>query len=154
MSPEARSTARRHLEKRIAPVREIALPRPPKGWVKAIREALGMTSAQLANRLGVSQPRISVLESAEAKKTITLESLENAAHALECELVYVLIPRKPLDDLVKDQSVKAALRKLSATHHTMALEAQSLDRSDEMEQVRRLANALAEKSDSSIWTAR
>ena len=128
-----------------------AFARPQRGWVKAIREALGMTTTQLAARLGVNQSRIVRLESAEAKKGITLESLERAAHALDCQLVYALVPRKSLSDIVNEQARKVAKARLVTTKHTMALEAQSVTEADNKEQLERLAKALAEKSPSSLW---
>ncbi|MBS0312545.1 MAG: helix-turn-helix domain-containing protein, partial [Proteobacteria bacterium] len=69
MCPSDRASARRQLDKRLSQLGNIeALTRPPRGWVKAIREALGMTSAQLAKRMGVSQPRVFTLEQAEAAR--------------------------------------------------------------------------------------
>jgi DNA-binding transcriptional regulator YiaG len=54
----------RHLDKRFAALRPLAKSaRPPKGWLRAIRDALGMTTAQFASRLGVSQLRIVDLSS-------------------------------------------------------------------------------------------
>ena len=153
MKPQARQMARRQIDKRLAQLPSLAiLKRPPKGWIKATREALGMTMGQLAARLGVSQPRISVLEQNEASGSITMESLERAANALDCDLAYVLIPRcGGLNELVEEQAIKAALQKLKSTKHTMALEKQSVDKDDEQEQLIRIAKTLAEKSDSSIW---
>ena len=38
----------RHLDQRFRTLRPLAATqRPPKGWVRAIRDALGMTTAQL-----------------------------------------------------------------------------------------------------------
>jgi len=94
MRPADRASARRQLDKRLSVLTDIdALTRPPRGWVKAIREALGMTTAQLAKRMGVSQPRAVTLEQAEARGAITLDSLERAEQALDCRLVYALVPR-------------------------------------------------------------
>ncbi len=75
--------------------------RPSRGWLKAIREALGMTTAQLGQRLGVVQSRVVAIEQAEAKGTVTLNSLEKAAQALDCRLVYALVPRQSLEDAVE-----------------------------------------------------
>jgi predicted DNA-binding mobile mystery protein A len=153
MKPQAKHNARRQLDKRLRQLPNLAhFARPPKGWIKSIREALGMTMAQLAGRLGVSQPRISVLEQAEASGSITMETLERAANALDCNLAYILIPRRGgLNDLVEEQAIKAALQKLKSTKHSMALEKQSVDQDDEQEQIIRIAKSLVEKSDSSIW---
>lgn len=151
MRPEDREAARRQLDKRLSQLNADALARPPRGWVKAIREALGMTTAQLAKRLGVSQPRVVGIEQAEAKGAITLDSLERAAHALDCRLVYALVPRKPLDALVEARAARLAERRLGSTRHTMALEAQAMDARDEDEQRKRLIRKLIEQSGSELW---
>ena len=153
MKPQARLMARRQIDKRIEQLPNLTqFKRPPKGWIKAMREALGMTMGQLAERLGVSQPRISALEQNEASGSITMESLERAANALDCDLAYVLIPRRGgLNKYVEEQAIKAARQKLKSTKHTMALERQSVDFDDEQEQLISIAKSLAEKSDSSMW---
>ena len=40
---------------------------PVHGWVKAIRQALGMTTAQLAQRMGIRQPSVVALEQSEVR---------------------------------------------------------------------------------------
>lgn len=152
MRPEDRATARRQLDKRLNSWRELEnQARPPRGWIKAIREALGMTAAQLAERLGVSQPRVFTIEKAETTGAITLDSLERAANALDCRLVYALIPRKPLDGLVRDRAEIKAKQRLKSASHTMALEAQDVDKADQSEQLNRLVQQLIEKSGSKLW---
>ena len=147
-----RATARRQLDKRLNPLRDSSdFTRPPRGWIKAIREALGMTTAQLARRIGVSQPRVIAIEKAEKNSSITLDSLERAARALDCRVVYALIPRKPLDDLVAERAQIVAKKRLQSTRHSMVLEAQSVDRSDEEEQLKRLSEQLIRKSGSELW---
>ncbi|VAX03953.1 hypothetical protein MNBD_GAMMA20-319, partial [hydrothermal vent metagenome] len=95
MRPKERAVARRQLDKRLNLLRDSeSFVRPSRGWIKAIREALGMTTTQLAKRLGVVQSRTVAIEQAEAKGSITLNSLEKAANALDCRLVYALVPRK------------------------------------------------------------
>ena len=80
-----------------------------------------------------------------------LESLEKAAHALDCRLVYALVPRKPLETLAQERAIKLAQRRLSKTSHSMALEDQGVDAADEQEQIRQLAQHLLEKSGSKLW---
>ncbi|KRP85840.1 hypothetical protein AOQ72_04145 [Bradyrhizobium yuanmingense] len=90
----------RHLDSRFATLRALShSQRPPKGWIRAIRDALGMTTAQYAKRLGVSQPRIVELERSEQGGSVTLNTLQRAAEALGCRLVYVLVPERPLAEL-------------------------------------------------------
>jgi len=152
MRPADRASARRQLDKRLSVLTDVdALTRPPRGWVKAIREALGMTTAQLAKRMGVSQPRAVTLEQAEARGAITLDSLERAAQALDCRLVYALVPRQPLDALVEERARRLAKKRLQATRHTMALESQGVDSSDEIDQLERLVRQLVDKAGSGLW---
>lgn len=152
MRSEDRATARCQLDKRLKILSDPdTLTRPPRGWVRAIREALGMTTAQLARRLGVSQPRAVAIEKAEVKGAITLDSLERAAQALDCRLVYALVPRKSLDALIEDRAGLLARKQLAAAQHSMALEAQSVDPADEREQLKRLIQRLIEQSGSELW---
>jgi predicted DNA-binding mobile mystery protein A len=152
MRAEDRASARRQLDKRLSLLQNTELlARPPRGWLKAIREALGMTTAQLGKRLGVVQSRAVAIEQAEAKGTITLNSLEKAAHALDCRLVYALVPRNPLNDLVTERAKSLAKQRLESTRHSMALEAQSVDAADEQEQLKRMVQRLLDKAGSELW---
>jgi predicted DNA-binding mobile mystery protein A len=117
----------RHLDKRFAGLRPLTTNlRPPKGWLRAIRDALGMTTAQFGRRLGVSQPRIIELEKSEANGTVTLNTLQRAAEALGCRLVYVLVPERPLAEVVTERTALIAERQAEAVEHTMRLEDQAV----------------------------
>ena len=79
------------------------------GWVRAIREALGMSEYELAARAGVTQQRINQIQAAEADGSVQLSTLRRVADALDCDLVCYLAPRLTLDDMVWRQAfVKAA----------------------------------------------
>lgn len=152
MRPDERAVARRQLDKRLTSLRDSEVfVRPTRGWIKAIREALGMTTTQLANRLGVVQSRAVTIEQAEAHGKITLNSLEKAANALDCRLVYALVPRKALDELVRERAERLAKKRMESTRHSMALEAQGVEAADEQEQLKRMINRLLEKVGSEIW---
>src|ERR1700691_1252652 len=75
---------------------------PVRGWIKAIREALGMSTAQLAERLGIKQPSLEELEQSETKGTIELATLRRVAEALDCTLIYALVPNQPLENAVHE----------------------------------------------------
>ena len=93
---------------------------------RAIREALGMTTGQLAKRLGVHQPRVVELERGEATGNITVKSLDRAAKALGCRLVYALVPEEPLADTISKRASILADRQLAYVQQTMRLEAQEV----------------------------
>ncbi|RKP59015.1 mobile mystery protein A [Pararobbsia silviterrae] len=97
---------------------------PPRGWLKAIRESLGLTERQQADRLGVTGSALHKSETAEAEERITLGQLRKLANGLDCELVYALVPRKPLTQVVEDRARSIALQEVSGVAHTMSLEDQ------------------------------
>ncbi len=67
-----------------------------------------MTAAQLGSRIGVSQQRALAMEGAETRGSLTLASLARAAEALDCRLVYALVPRRSLDNLVEERAAAHA----------------------------------------------
>jgi predicted DNA-binding mobile mystery protein A len=147
-----RAAARKNLDKRLYPLMNAdAFARPPCGWIRAIREALGMTTAQLAARLRIAQPSAVGLEKAEADKAITLQTLERAARALDCTLVYALVPREPLDTLVHERAREIAHERLRAISHSMSLEDQRVGDADEQAQLERLAQKLIDGPGSALW---
>lgn len=152
MRTQERASARHQLDKRLNILQNVdILARPPRGWIKAIREALGMTTAQLGKRMGVSQPRAVGIEKAETSGSLTLGSLERAARALDCRLVYALVPRKKLEFLVEDRARELAKKRLRATSHSMALENQRVDEVDELEHLKRLVQKLLDQPGSTLW---
>ncbi len=86
-----------------------------------------MSTTELATRLGVAEQRITVLERAEVDETIGLGTLRQAADALDCDLVYALVPRTSLDDAVHRQARRQAEMHLAPLRHHSRLEDQSTD---------------------------
>src|SRR5713101_4733703 len=99
---------------------------PVRGWIKALREALGMSTAQLAKRLGIKQPALVALEQSEAKGTIELATLRRVSEALDCTLVYALVPNKPLEAVVRDGARAFVRRRRGPVEHSMLLENQKV----------------------------
>jgi predicted DNA-binding mobile mystery protein A len=99
---------------------------PVRGWIRAVREALGMTTAQLAKRLGVKQPSVVAIEQSEAKGTIELATLRRVAEALDCTLVYALVPNQPLDLAVRHRARAFLRRRRGPVEHSMLLEDQKV----------------------------
>ncbi|HJR57396.1 MAG TPA: mobile mystery protein A [Rhizomicrobium sp.] len=125
--------------------------RPSQGWIRAVRRALGMTTAQMAKRMQVTQPRIVELEQAEIHGNITLSSLERAGKAMGCRVVYVLIPDRPLTETMKNRAQQIAERRLASVEQTMLLEAQSVDgRKHRHETLKQLVDRLMHRP-SGLW---
>ena len=117
---------------------------PPKGWIRAIRDALGMTGVQFAKRLGIRPQSVEALEKSEANGSIQLKTLRRAAEALDCTLVYALVPRQPLETLLMERARDIAAEKLSRIDQTMRLEDQGVNAEELNSERERLARDLAE----------
>jgi predicted DNA-binding mobile mystery protein A len=134
MNRQNRALARQHLDKKLQAFAELKQLHPPvRGWIRAIRDALGMTGAQLAQRLGVQKQRVAALEQGELAGTVTMNSVKKAAEAMDCVFVYALVPRDSLEATVERQACKYAEKLHAGIQHSMMLEQQGLT-SDESKQ--------------------
>ena len=98
------------------------------GWINTVREAIGMTARQLAVRLGVTQPRITKMESNE--NNLKLSTIKKIAEAMNCEFVYYFKPQTTFQNLVETQEKKKAAEILGTVNINMALEAQEISADD------------------------
>ena len=142
----------RQLDATLSRWRAADLPsRPASGWLKVIREALGMTATYQAKMLGVTTSTVTRLETSEADDTISLGTLRRAAEALGCELQYALVPKKTLADTLDARATALARQQMAAISHSMALEAQSTSRETVDAQTRALADSLLKGSRRTLW---
>jgi predicted DNA-binding mobile mystery protein A len=149
---QSAAEARRSLDRTLAPLLKLPRRRPQRGWVRAIRDALGMTAEQLGGRIGVTQSTIQRLETSEAADTIQLNSLRRLAEGLGCELVYVLVPRETLSATYDAAARDVARRELARVSHSMALEDQAVDDAGDEERLRQFI--AAELDPREIWARR
>ncbi|MFC1619838.1 mobile mystery protein A [Candidatus Neomarinimicrobiota bacterium] len=124
---------------------------PPKGWVRAIRVALGMNGRQLATRLGMSIPGVSALETNEANGKVTLNTLRRAAEALDCTLVYGFAPRTTLREMVHKQTLKIARTQVGYVSHTMQLEDQLPSKKTLEKEIKRVTDDLMNNWPRTLW---
>lgn len=143
--------ARKNLDRKLSTLRNQELTRPHSGWIRAIRDALGMTSRQLAQRMGLAQSRVIALEKAEATGATTLRSLRDAAEALDCRLVYALVPNRPLDEIIRDRARQKAFRQHAQVAHGMLLENQSLTVAQTNDELNRLATEILAEPLRHLW---
>lgn len=149
MKTEIRIRARDRLDEKlgaIKPIERFAV--PPKGWIRAIRDAIGMTGPQLGRRLGMTAQGIVSLEKSEAHGKIQLSTLRRAAEAMDCILVYALIPKTSLKEMVDRRARELALRALKRVSHSMALEDQRVDRDFEVRVQTYIETALRDRD---LW---
>lgn len=124
---------------------------PPKGWITEIRQALGMTDLQLAKRLGLGRSTIGAYQRHERQGSITHKSLRKAAESLGCELVYALVPRTSLNEILHKRLRQKALQRVRGVGVTMALEEQGISDVTLERQIQGLIDDWRVNQPSDLW---
>jgi predicted DNA-binding mobile mystery protein A len=119
--------------------------RPPGGWLRTIRQSLKLTLPELAKKLGITKSTLIGFELREADDSITLATLKRVAEAMDCKLVYAIVPKTgTLDDIVEKKAYDKATALVRAVDTTMSLEDQSVGRTEE--RIKEVAKRILEKS--------
>lgn len=137
------------IERRLVSLREIkSLSLAPEGWIKFIRNAMGLSGSDLAKLCGLSQKTISQAEKREVDGKINLSTLIKMADAMECDLVYSLVPRKSIKETVINKAKEKAIKRLKEAGLHMDLEDQKAE-SNIKDQVEALAQKFIDSGD--VW---
>lgn len=123
--------------------------RPHSGWIKAIREALGMSMAALAGRIGVHKSRISKIEQDEIEGNLTIKTMQKVADGLNCNFVYGFIPRSSLENTVNQHAFLKASKEVDKLMQTMSLEAQDIPDSEREKLLNQITAQILESG--SVW---
>jgi len=143
---------REQLDKKLIPLKTLAKTGMPEtGWIRAIREALGMSSNDLAKRVGIDQSRISRLEVAEKEGNIKLSSLYKIARGLEMEFVYGFVPKDTLETMLREQARIIALEKMKRLSHTMRLELQEIPVEEKENALKDMIDKILVDEPKSFW---
>ena len=134
---------------RFRPLANIGV--PSKGWIRAIRDALGMTARQLANRLGIAQQAVARIEKEELEGSVTIKTMRRIAENLDCTFVYGFVPRTSLEETVARQAQKIAAQRLDQASQTMSLENQALSRKENEQVLSDLVDELIRTLPSNLW---
>jgi predicted DNA-binding mobile mystery protein A len=152
MLPKYKRIVRQQLDKTLSGYAIVKQTAPPvKGWIRAIREALGMSGKQLAKRLNVSQPRIPKLERDEVSGVVSLKTMRQAAEAMDCVFVYAIVPRTSLEETVRAQARKVADVRSQRVSHTMLLEAQNLSAEEQQASINAAVEELVREMPKDLW---
>lgn len=102
--------------------------KPARGWLRAVRSALGLSQQQVAKKVSMTRQSYEDLEAAEQRGAISLNSLQRAAEAMDCELVYFVVPREKVARTYGElaQRHDPDFKHLQASEHSMALEDQAI----------------------------
>ena len=142
----------RQLDQSLGSFRSLMERRPPEGgWARTIREAIGMSQRQLAERMGVSKRTIQSAERNEARRKIQLESLQALAEGLDCELVYAFVPRESLQASLEKRAENLARRMVETVSISMELEEQGVPDDERQRQIEELASDLLASRPRDFW---
>ena len=136
--------------RRISPLRDVDP--PSKGWIRAIRDALGMSASQLAGRLGVAQQAVSRIERDELSGSATIRTMRRIAEGLDCVFVCGFVPRSSLEATLRKQAEKVAARRLTNASQTMKLEDQGLGAKEDARVLADLVDDLVETPPANLWS--
>ncbi len=146
------SLRRTQIDRTIAKLNKVPLSRPQEGWIKTVRQVLGMTQKQLAARMSVTSPSLLRLEKAEIHGSTTIKMLDRAASSLHCKMVYVLVPEcGSFETLLHQKAQEAAGRIVERASASMHLEGQGVDADIQRMQIQELTEELIRTSDKRIW---
>ena len=67
---------------------------PKGGWIRAIRKMRGLSLTAVAKRLDLQRQNVFQFEKSEEQGHILIANLRRVADAMECELVYAIIPKR------------------------------------------------------------
>jgi predicted DNA-binding mobile mystery protein A len=124
---------------------------PENGWIRLIREGLGMSINSLARKVGIDPSRISRLENAEINGDLKLSSLKKIADALDMKFVYGFVPKSSLEEMVNTQAEKVAMERMAKVNHTMRLEAQELSTNEKIKVLNDLIQKILIEQPKDFW---
>ncbi len=135
--------------KQLRPVKTLTI--PGKGWVRAIRDALGMTGRQLATRLGVNKQRVARIEQDEKLGRVKLNTLRNVAEAMNCTFVYGFVPKISLEQTIRNRAGIVAKKRMARSDQTMRLEKQELTTVEKEKALNSLIEDIVNTMPKSLW---
>lgn len=127
---------------------------PAEGWIRTVRKALGMSGAQLAERLGVTRARVAQAEKSELEGGVTLKSMKATAEAMGCRFVYAFVPPHTIENVIITQARKKAHAIVGRAGNHMALEDQAISDSRTQHEITRLMNELIYEMPADFWQDR
>ena len=155
LSKEYRTQSRHSIDQRVKRIKKMDHAfELPMGWLKSVREALGLSVKMLESRLGHGSGTVIRAEQREREKTITLGTLDSIARAMDCKLVYAFVPlesAETLEAIIEKRAKRLANEVLKEVSHTMKLEAQEVDAKFAVKQQQQLAQTFIENLDVRLW---
>ena len=125
---------------------------PTEGWIKTIRTTLNMSLRQLGDRLSITPQSVKDIEKREKQGTITLNTLKDAAKALDMQLVYGFVPLDgSLEKMIERKAYEMATRIVKRTSMTMKLEDQENSQERIQQAIKEMAEDIRREMPKKLW---
>ena len=118
--------------------------------IKNIREALGMTQEQLAQRSGLAQSRVSEIENGRTENP-NLSTVKKLAEGLNCQPLLQILPLKNISEILDEQSTTVARKIISISSGSAAIERQFPSENVIQKEIAGIKRDLLEKNRAALW---
>lgn len=125
---------------------------PPIGWIKAIRNGIGMSMEQLGKKLSITKQGVMDIEKREKEGAITIKSMQEIAKAIEMKFVYGFVPDAgSLEQMIETRALEMATKIVQRTSNTMKLEDQENSKERIEKAIKERAAEIINKTPKILW---
>ena len=125
---------------------------PPIGWIKAIRNGIGMSMEQLGKKLSITKQGVMDIEKREKEGAITIKSMQELAKALDLKFVYGFVPNAgSLEQMIETRALEIASKIVERTSTTMKLEDQANSKERVEKAIKERASEIINKTPKILW---
>jgi predicted DNA-binding mobile mystery protein A len=125
---------------------------PPIGWIKAIRNGIGMSMEQLGKKLSITKQGVMDIEKREKEGAITIKSMQEIAKAIDMQFVYGFVPDDgSLDQMIEMRALEMATKIVQRTSNTMKLEDQENSKERIEKAIKERAAEIINKTPKILW---
>jgi len=125
---------------------------PPIGWIKAIRNGIGMSMEQLGKKLSITKQGVMDIEKREKEGAITIKSLQEIAKAMDMKLVYGFVPNEgDLEQMIETRGIEMATKIVERTSNTMKLEDQANSKERIEKAIKERASEIINNTPKILW---
>jgi predicted DNA-binding mobile mystery protein A len=125
---------------------------PPIGWIKAIRNGIGMSMEQLGKKLSITKQGVMDIEKREKEGAITIKSMQEIAKAMDMKLVYGFVPNAgSLEQMIETRAIEMAKKIVERTSNTMKLEDQANSKERIEKAIKERASEIINNTPKILW---
>jgi predicted DNA-binding mobile mystery protein A len=125
---------------------------PPIGWIKAIRNGIGMSMEQLGKKLSITKQGVMDIEKREKEGAITIKSMQEIAKAMDMKLIYGFVPNEgDLEQMIETRAIEMAKKIVERTSNTMKLEDQANSKERIEKAIKERASEIINNTPKILW---